>query len=196
MKRRKKRKGASKIIAFLVLIIIIALFILVLPGTLKKVSYPVVYREFIEEFSDLYSLDASLVAAIVYTESSYDVNATSNVGARGLMQVMPSTGEWIHGKLKKQYPFNPDVLYTVDGALTYGCWYLDFLCDRFDGDITSVIAAYHAGQGEVEKWLKDPVYSSDGKTLSALPEGARATRHYVEKVKKVYDYYKEVYQSG
>ena len=195
MKKRRRRKNRAGWIAPIVLMVLIALFILVVPKTHKKVTYPIRYRDMIEEFSGIYSLDAPLVAAIVHTESGYNVNATSSVGARGLMQVMPSTGEWIHTKLKKPYAFNADALYTVDGALTYGCWYLDFLMKRFGGDFTSVVAAYHAGQGEVEKWLENPEYSWDGKTLNTIPEGAKATRHYVEKVKKAYEYYKEAYET-
>lgn len=196
MKRRKKARRGAVLTAVLVLVCLTVLFIEVLPRVLERVAYPIEYREMIEEFSGIYHVEAPLVAAIVYTESGYDTAATSSVGARGLMQVMPSTGEWIHKKLSKSYPFDPDVLYTADGALTYGCWYLGFLMDRFDGDRVTAIAAYHAGQGEVEKWLKDGALSRDGKKLDFVPDTAPATRHYVEKVKKAYEYYKEAYQTN
>lgn len=194
---RKRRRGKKRVLrALLLLVFLIALFVCVLPDSLEKVSYPVEYREWIEEFSNDYCLDPALVAAIVCTESGYDVNATSSVGARGLMQLMPSTAEWIHEKLDKPYSFDAEVLYTVDGSLTYGCWYLSFLSQRYDGDLTSVIAAYHSGQGQVDLWRKDAAYAPDGAHLTAIPENAKAARHYVEKVKKAYEYYSKVYQTN
>lgn len=193
-KRRKRRKNRAAWI-LIVLAVMIALFVSVLPDTARKINYPVKYREWIEDFSFEYALDPALVAAIVYTESGYDVNALSAVGARGLMQLMPSTAEWIHPKLKKSYAFDEEVLFTVDGALTYGCWYLNFLSELFDGDRMSVIAAYHAGQGKVESWRKDPACAPDGVHLTQIPEGAKATRHYVEKVNKAYEYYFKVYHA-
>lgn len=195
---RKRRKRVKKRIrcAIVFLVLLIVLFVCVLPNLLEKVNYPLMYQEWIEEFSNEYMLDPALVAAVVYTESGYDVNATSSVGARGLMQLMPSTAEWIHPKLKKTYAFDAEVLYTVDGSLTYGCWYLSFLMERYDGDLTSVIAAYHSGQGKVDRWREDPAYAPDGIHLSGVPEGAKATRHYVEKVMKAYEHYSKVYETG
>ncbi len=195
MSKKRKRVKKRTVWALFLLIILIALFVFLLPDALEKVNYPVLYREWIEEFSFEYGLDPALVAAIVYTESGYDVNATSSVGARGLMQVMPSTAEWIHPKLNKRYPFDPEALYTVDGALTYGCWYLGFLSDLFEGDPMSVVAAYHAGQGKVDSWRKDVSYAPDGVHLTSLPEGAKATRHYVEKVNRAYEYYAKIYHA-
>lgn len=195
MRKQKKRDRRRAGWALTLLVILIALFVCVLPDMLERVNYPVVYREWIEEFSYPYGLDPALVAAIVYTESGYDTSATSSVGARGLMQLMPSTAEWIHPKLKKAYAFDESVLYTVDGSLTYGCWYLDFLSRRYGGDMMSVIAAYHAGQGQVDLWRKDASLCPDGAHLTKVPETARATRHYVEKVNSAYEYYWEVYHA-
>ncbi len=195
MSKRKKRARRRAGWALALLVILIALFVCVLPDALERVNYPVMYREWIEEFSLSFNLDPALVAAIVYTESGYDTSATSSVGARGLMQLMPSTAEWIHPKLNKAYAFDESALYTVDGSLTYGCWYLDFLWKRYQGDLTSVIAAYHAGQGQVDLWRKDASLCPDGVHLTTIPEKARATRHYVEKVNKAYEYYREVYHA-
>lgn len=195
MSKKRKRGKKRAAWALIVLAVLIVLFVSVLPDMLEKVSYPVKYKEWIEEFSFEYGLDPALVAAIVYTESGYDVNALSSVGAKGLMQLMPSTAEWIHPKLKKSYPFDEEVLFTVDGALTYGCWYLNFLSEMFDADTMSVIAAYHAGQGKVQSWREDESYAPDGVHLTDIPEGAKATRHYVEKVNKAYEYYFKVYHA-
>lgn len=195
MSKKRKRRNNRAAWALIVLIILIALFVSVLPDTLERVNYPVKYDKWIREFSFEYGIDPALVAAIVCTESGYDVNALSSAGARGLMQLMPSTAEWIHPKLQKSYPFDEEVLFTVDGALTYGCWYLGFLNDMFDGDRMSVIAAYHAGQGKVQSWRENASYAPDGMHLESLPEGAKATRHYVEKVNKAYEYYSKVYHA-
>ncbi|MBQ9604823.1 MAG: lytic transglycosylase domain-containing protein, partial [Firmicutes bacterium] len=61
-----------------------------------------------------------------------------------------------------------------------GCWYLSYLEDRFDGDLTLIVAAYNAGSGNIDKWLGDESLSSDGKKLDSIP--FRETDEYVTKI--------------
>ena len=71
-----------------------------------------------------------------------------------------------------------------------GCWYLDNLRDEFN-NMDLVIAAYNAGRGNVNEWLKNIDYSSDGKTLNYIP--FPETRAYVDKVNSYYNIYKFLY---
>ena len=90
--------------------------------------------------------------------------------------------------------FTDEVLLDPETSLLYGGWYIRYLMDEFGGDFTCAVAAYHAGQGAVRKWLKDPAYSPDGRTLAAFPADAPKTGHYVSKVRKAYDYYLKKYR--
>ena len=125
-------------------------------------------------------------------ESSFRPAVESSVGARGLMQVMPDTAEWIAHKLRMD-DYRLDQLYDPETNIRFGCWYLNYLSTLFNGDPLCVVCAYHAGQGEISSWLSNPAYSSDGLTLnqSSLPEGP--TKLYAGRVTRDYGIYKAKY---
>lgn len=125
-----------------------------------------------------YGLSPYLVAGVIRQESNFKPKAESHVGARGLMQVMPDTGEFI--ARKRGLSLDPEQLYEVETSIDYGCWYLAYLMKRFDGVIPTVLAAYNAGPNITEKWLKDPEFSKDGRTLYRIPY--KETDQYVTKV--------------
>jgi len=126
---------------------------------------------------------------VVLAESSYRTDAVSSVNAQGLMQILPETGEWLSGKFDEEYV--EGCLFDPDTNLRYGCWYLGWLMDRYDGSMTCASSAYHQGQGTVDKWLQNPEYSADGKTLNVIPSDA--TKTYVNRILKYYEKYKEIY---
>lgn len=170
-----------------------AAYVFALPRVRERLNYPVRYEPQIRAYAGAYSLDPALVAALVQVESGGNARAVSGVGAMGLMQIMPDTGKWIFQKLGAGGGFTPEMLFDPETALRCGCWYLNFLLLEFDGDAQCAVAAYHAGQGAVRKWLSDNAYSPDGRTLLAFPDDAPQTRNYVSKVKKAYEYYRKAY---
>ena len=147
----------------------------------------VTWQELIEHYAAMYNLDPAFVTAVIRNESSFRTDAVSSVGARGLMQMMPDTAEWIAGKLDERYDF--DLLFEAETAIRYGCWYLGYLADLFGGDTVLVCAAYHAGQGEVLGWLGDPAISPDGVTVPIRNIPITNTRTYAERVTKAYGVY-------
>ncbi len=192
MKKRKKRR--SLLVPLTALALLAILFIGVYPRVTARSQYPVRYETEIRSAAEVYSLDPALLAAVARIESSYRADARSSAGALGLMQIMPETGAWIAEKRGERDVFTDDLLLEPESSLLYGGWYLRYLLDEFDGDFTCAVAAYHAGQGSVRSWLKNPAYSPDGRTLSAFPTDAPRTGHYVSKVRKAYDYYLKQYQ--
>ncbi len=156
-------------------------------------SHPYNYESMIRRHAGEYNLQSAFVAAIILNESSFNPRATSSVGARGLMQLMPDTAQWIAGKLgDKTYSF--ENMYDPDTNIRYGCWYLNYLSGLFYGDPVSVTAAYHAGQGTVRNWLQDGRYSADGGhslSLTAMPEGP--TKNYARRVTHAYALYDALY---
>lgn len=158
----------------------------------ERAQHPLVYADHIAYYATYFDLDPALMSAIILSESSFNPEAESHLGARGLMQLMPDTAEWIAHKLDEDdetYSF--DNLYTPEVNIRYGSWYLGYLSRRFDGDPIKIICAYHAGQGNVDAWLKNPAYSSDGVTLDKIPMENTAT--YCSRVLKARDVYRKYY---
>lgn len=158
----------------------------------ERAQHPLLYAEYISRYASLYDLDPSLVCAVILNESSFDPMAESHLGARGLMQLMPDTAEWVAHKLGEDdetYTF--DKLYDPEVGIRYGCWYLAYLSRRFDGDATKIVCAYHAGQGNVDAWLANPQYSKDGVTLDSIPY--ENTAIYCRRVLKARDVYRKYY---
>ena len=154
--------------------------------------YPLLYRDLIEKYAEDYNLAPAFVTAVILNESSFDHRAQSGVGARGLMQLMPDTAEWIAGKLRVEgYAF--ERMYDPESNIRFGCWYLNYLSKLFLGNPASVTAAYHAGQGQVKTWLSDPSFSEDGYTLSVdtMPDGP--TKNYTGRVLRDYGIYQTKY---
>ena len=181
----------AAVIIVLVLALIGIVLMLSSEETIEEtvVLYPMEYSNLIRENAYRFGIDPAYAASIVLAESSYDPNAVSSVNAQGLMQIMPDTGKWIAGKFDEEYA--EGCLFDPATNIRYGCWYLGFLVDRYDGDLTCSTAAYHSGQGTVDKWLKDPAYSADGKTLSVIA-GTNADT-YVNRVLEYYEKYTELY---
>lgn len=156
----------------------------------KVRNYPLEYREVVDAYADEYQLDPALVCAVIYAESGFRPDAVSVDGARGMMQIMPETGEWIASKLGED-DFDVERLFEPELNVRYGCWFLNYLFNRFSGDARKALAAYNAGQGNVDSWLEQPEYSPDGETLEYIP--VRETRNYVKKVQAAHDVYLELY---
>ncbi len=196
-KRRRRRRRARSVRLVLPLLAILLLmaigyYALFFPKDVHEIAYPLSYREEIEKYAKQYELDPARVAAVIYCESSFQPEAVSSAGARGLMQIMPETGAWIAKKLGES-DYTDERLFEPVLSIRYGCWYLNYLDGRYDGDLTKATAAYHAGGSRVDEWLANKQYSQDGVTLAYIPYDS--TRAYVANVKSAYEHYKEKFQS-
>lgn len=152
---------------------------------------PVPFNNEIEVYSEMYSLDPYLVAAIIKTESGFNKDIVSSMGAVGLMQIMPSTGEWIARQLNIE-DFSAEMLKNEDVNIEMGCWYLNYLRSQLK-HTNEVLAAYNGGIGNVFKWLQDPRYSKDGEVINTIP--FKETVSYIEKVVVVYNEYMDLYKT-
>lgn len=152
-------------------------------------NYPLKYGEYVEKFSKEYGLDKYLVYAVIKTESGFNPKAESKAGARGLMQIMTDTFDWIKMRLNDDGEY--DDMYEIDRNIRYGCFLLYYNIDKY-GDVDCALAAYHAGGGNVDSWLADRDYSGDGKTLDKIP--ISDTAHYVDKVNRAYKTYIKLYE--
>lgn len=176
--------------ATIAILLILALCVAGAAGsrTLMRTLYPHKYTDSVEKYSAQYGVDETVVYAVIRTESSFRPNAKSEVGAAGLMQIMPETFEWLCSRLGEQADFS--VLDDPDTAIRFGTYLLHLLYEQF-GDTRTVLAAYHAGLGQVDRWLQDASLSPDGRTLQTIP--FRDTAHYVQKVDRAINIYKKLY---
>ena len=193
--RRRRRRGPS--VGPIICIALCALLIVALclgVGWYRQQkelhrfdAYPIRYAAEVNAAAAEFDLEPAYLYAVILAESSFRPDAVSSVGALGLMQVMPETGEWIAGKLDLSDSFTADMLTDPALNVRFGSWYLRYLLNRYDGDKRCASAAYHAGQGTVDAWLADPSMSPDGHTLSAI--GYETTDYYVNKVLSNYETY-------
>lgn len=198
-KRGTKKSGGKKkfIIAFFAVLLAVAVVIIVFnfyKKTEKKViesAYPLEYSEYVEEAAKKYDLDPALIYGVIHTESRFNPDAGSSVGARGLMQIMPETFDWLMEKRGEKGKYTADDLYDPEVNIDYGCYLLRYFLDYY-GNEQCAVAAYNAGF-EVSNWLDDPNCSSDGMTLDVIPYPE--TSDYVEKVESAKDKYNELYFS-
>ena len=144
------------------------------------------YHRYVEAASEEFDVPQSVIYAVIYCESSFEADAVSSAGAKGLMQMMPATFKELQGYLKETH--SDDELLDPQISIRYGTYYLSRLYKRFENWET-VFAAYNAGPTIVSKWLKDAKYSSDGKTLSHIPYSE--TSYYVKKVSGMVEKYNE-----
>jgi soluble lytic murein transglycosylase len=127
-----------------------------------------------------YDIDPALLAAVIEQESKFRADAKSSAGAIGLMQLLPDTakGIAIHTGGSK---FVLSDLYNPEINIRYGAWYLHHLMQRY-GDEKTALAAYNAGQQNVDRWR------AEGKGIE-FPE----TRAYVDKVERLKGIYRRAY---
>lgn len=116
------------------------------------------YGDIIHEKAEKYQVDPLLVAAVIEQESKFQETARSQVGARGLMQLMPRTGRWLGARN----------LYDPEQNVDAGVRYIKYLQERFNGNLKETIAAYNAGEGNVRRYNGIPPF--------------RETKQYVRKV--------------
>ena len=162
---------------------------------LEKNTHPNDYSNIVEKYAAEYNIPPEVIFAVIKTESNFDPNAKSRVGALGLMQMMPKTFEWLTGEEHLNEKLHQNKLFDPDVSIRYGTYYLSYLRNRFfasgEVDWDVIFAAYNGGEGNVTKWLSDPECTDKNGKLVNIP--FPETRSYVSKVNKAIDTYKELY---
>lgn len=150
------------------------------PDFYLRARYPLRYESIIRAHAADDDLPPTLVAAVVYTESRFRPSARSSAGALGLMQLLPETAKGIAVRTGGERFVVSDLL-DPELNIRYGTWYLRSLLDKY-GDVPTALAAYHAGQGNVDSWRAAGVGIQ-------FPE----TRRYVENVLAAQRRYAQAY---
>lgn len=152
------------------------------PVWLDRLRYPLRYEAIVVTHARNYDLDPALLAAVIYTESRFRADARSSAGALGLMQLLPDTGRAIALRTGGERFVVADLL-DPEINVRYGSWYLRELLRKY-GDTATALAAYHAGQGNVDRWREE-----------GLPVQFPETRAYVDNVLTLVPVYRRAYRA-
>ncbi|ADQ15167.1 lytic transglycosylase domain-containing protein [Halanaerobium hydrogeniformans] len=144
------------------------------------------YEDYIFEYAEKYSIEAELLAAIIYVESRFDTQSESFRGALGLMQIMPSTGVWIAEQVGVD-DFSIEDLLDPELNIKFGSWYFAYLYERHDRHLVKTLAAYNAGQNTVRRWVRNGWQGEIDNHQIPFAE----TDKYVRRVISTKDYYKK-----
>ncbi len=158
--------------------------------SILKLFYPMPYSDQVFKYAAGSDIDPYYLTAIIKTESSFKPDAVSPKDARGLMQIMPETGEWIANQMDL-YPYHQDLLFDPETNIRMGAWYIANLEDEFAGNRIIALAAYNGGRGNVTKWLREHKISGDLSSIGAIP--FPETRNFVSKVLLNYKVYTWLY---
>jgi soluble lytic murein transglycosylase len=150
------------------------------PGWWDRLWYPLKYQQIVRGHARHYDLDPDLLAAVIYQESKFRAHARSKSGAIGLMQLLPDTAQGIAVHTGGTQ-FRTSDLYEPELNVRYGAWYLRHLLDKY-GDERTALAAYNAGQDNVDRWR------SAGRRIQFSE-----TRAYVDRVEDLKQIYRRAY---
>ena len=180
------RAGAGRLVfglaAIAVLLAAFGTIHLTKPGWYERLWYPLHYKEIVLGHARNYRLDPAFLAAVIYTESKFHADARSDRGAVGLMQLLPETAEGIAARTGGSR-FRVSDLENPEINVRYGAWYLRHLLDRY-GDERLALAAYNAGQANVDRWR-----------ARGLPIQFDETEKFVDKVERLTKTYRHAYAS-
>jgi len=189
MRRRLTAIGAAALLAALAA----ALLWPQVHHAVREITLPLRHEDIIRQQAHEKGLDPALVAAVIYAESHFRDGQTSQAGALGLMQITPATARYIARK-SGGTAFVVGDLATPQVNIAYGSYYLRYLLSRYDGNEAFALAAYNAGEGNVDRWRA--AARTQGRTLSVGAIPYAETRAYVRRVQEAKRDYASSYGSA
>ena len=177
------RARSALLLTLLVLVGVAAYVVVVSPPWFERLRYPLRYSEYVRVHAKENGVDPALLAAVIYQESKFNADARSKSGAIGLMQLTPQTAHGIAIRTGGSRFRTADLL-DPEINIRYGAWYLGHLEQKYR-NVRLALAAYNAGQGNVDRWLH-------ARTGIRFPE----TRAYVDGVEHLERVYRDAWHSS
>lgn len=160
--------------------------------TAYYIIYPVVHADVLGHEAESHRLDPAFSSGLIRQESTFDPEAVSGAGARGLMQVMPEVGRQLSRRLR--WPlWDPVLLFQPDVSLELGHYHLGNLFDRYH-DEAKVLIAYNAGGNKIAAWRTRKGTEDPEVFIERIPY--IETRDYVRIVLRNAEYYRRMYDFG
>jgi soluble lytic murein transglycosylase len=155
----------------------------------QEITLPLRHEDIIRQQARAKGLDASLIAGVIYEESHFR-DQTSHAGARGLMQITPATARFI-ARDSGGTAFTHDDLATPQINIAYGSYYLRYLLRRYNRNETLAVAAYNAGETNVNRWVARAGGADQFDPVRDIP--FKETRDYVHDVLERRTQYRDKY---
>jgi soluble lytic murein transglycosylase len=146
----RRRRTLTLLVGLAVIVVGVLALRPLIDDAIKEITLPLRHEDIIRQQARDKQLDPALIAAVIYRESKFR-DQTSQAGAKGLMQILPSTADYIAHK-SGGTEFEQGDLATPQINISYGSWYLRYLLDRYDGNKIAAVAAYNAGETKVDEW--------------------------------------------
>jgi soluble lytic murein transglycosylase len=160
------------------------------PVYLQKRICPIHFSEIVERECAARSIDPNIEYSLIRQESLFEPEAVSWVGARGLSQIMPSTGRWAARRLGHR-GFRNTHLFDPATNIRFGTEYLSVQLEEFNGDIVRALAAYNGGPEASERWWG---YGGERDSDVFVEDiGYAQTFDYVRRVVRYSETYREIY---
>jgi soluble lytic murein transglycosylase-like protein len=153
--------------------------------------YPLAYPDIVTAETEKYKIDPMFTLSVMREESHFRERVVSRSDARGLMQIIPSTGEWLAGKVFGPAGFETAMLFQPSINIELGTYYLRYLLDRFDNNVVLATAGYNWGPTSLSRWMNDSAPVDMDVFIESIP--AQETRRYVKKVLRSYATYRSLY---
>lgn len=184
-----KKRTYFLIVAIVIMIVLLFTVFKPINWVLKKL-YKLEYSEYVYQYAEENNIDPLLVFAIIKAESNFNHSIQSSSGAIGLMQLMESTAIEMAKEVKQEIVVK-EALYNPEINIKIGTFYYAYLIQHYEGNEHLALAAYNAGMGNVDKWIKEGIIKADGSDLENIPY--KETNHYVRKIIRDYKIYQRLY---
>ena len=163
------------------------------PDEFWKLAFPLPYREDLERYARQNNLDPFLVAALARQESEFNPKAVSVSSARGLIQIMPSTGRELSRQLRIK-PYSTAKLFQPQVNLQLGTFYLKSVADSLEGRWEAALAAYNAGLSRAKAWSNWGEFREAAEFVETVP--FTQTREYIQIILRNADIYRQLYANA
>jgi soluble lytic murein transglycosylase len=183
---RRRRLGVLLLVVLAATGIVMTTMSPFVDKAVQEIALPLRHEDIIRQQSEDKGLDPSLIAGVIYAESRFR-DQTSHAGAKGLMQILPETAEYI-ARLSGGTEFEHGDLANPQINIAYGSYYLRYLLRKYGGNEALALAAYNAGEGKVDQWIGEGRAPDDPQEIP-FPE----TRDYVVQVLEVRARYRDEY---
>ncbi len=160
------------------------------PKEFWRYAFPMPYRADLEKFAHSNGMDPFLMAALIRQESEFNPKAISSQNARGLTQILPSTGRELSRKLKLR-PYTTARLFQPAVNLELGTYYLKTIADTLGGHYEAALAAYNAGLSRAHSWLSWGDFREPAEFIETVPFAE--TRNYIQTVLRNAYVYRRLY---